>query len=69
MFDEDFLLMMDEVEREAWIAFKTVVTKFLGNNKDPDYVTVVANMVEKFSPGMLNELKNSFFEFALRFTS
>jgi hypothetical protein len=32
MFDEDFLLMMTEVEREAWIAFKSVVTKFLGNN-------------------------------------
>jgi hypothetical protein len=48
MFNEDFLLMMTEVEREAWIAFKCVVTKFLGNNKDPDYVTIVANMLEKF---------------------
>jgi hypothetical protein len=36
MFDEDFLLTMTEVEREAWIAFKNVVSKFLGNNKDPD---------------------------------
>jgi hypothetical protein len=48
MFDEDFLLMMTEVEREAWIAFKSVVTKFLGNNKGPDYITNVANMLEKF---------------------
>jgi hypothetical protein len=48
MFHEDSLLTMTEVEREAWIAFKSVVTKFLGNNKDPDYVTVVANMPEKF---------------------
>jgi hypothetical protein len=39
---------MTEVEREAWIAFKSVVTKFLRNNKDPDYVTVVANMLDKF---------------------
>jgi hypothetical protein len=39
---------MTEVEREAWIAFKRVVAKFLGNNKDPDYVTIVANMLEKF---------------------
>jgi hypothetical protein len=33
MFDEDFLLTMTEVEREAWIDFKSVVTNFLGNNK------------------------------------
>jgi hypothetical protein len=67
MFNEDFLLMMTEVEREAWIAFKSIVNKFLGNNKHPDYVTIVANMLEKFSLGVLNELKNSFFEFALGF--
>jgi hypothetical protein len=48
VFDEDFLLTMTEVEREAWIAFRSVVTKFMGNNKDPDYVTIVANMLEKF---------------------
>jgi hypothetical protein len=30
MFKEDFLLMMTEFEREAWIAFKNFVTKFLG---------------------------------------
>jgi hypothetical protein len=42
MFGEDFLLMMTEAEREAWIAFKGVVTKFLRNNKNPDYVTIVA---------------------------
>jgi hypothetical protein len=45
VFDEDFLLTMTEVERQAWIAFKIVVTKFLENNKDPDYVTIVTNMV------------------------
>jgi hypothetical protein len=42
MLDEDFLLTMTEVEREAWIAFKSVVTKSLGNNKHPDYVTIFA---------------------------
>jgi hypothetical protein len=57
MFDEDFLLIT-EVEREAWIAFKSVVTKFLGNNKDPDYITTVANMLEKFKVlGCLMSLK------------
>jgi hypothetical protein len=48
MSNEDFRFTMTEVEREAWIIFKSVVTKFLGNNKDPDYVTNVANMLEKF---------------------
>jgi hypothetical protein len=32
VLDEDFLLTMTEVEREAWIAFKSAVTKFMGNN-------------------------------------
>jgi hypothetical protein len=48
MFDEDFLLTMTEVERQAWIAFKCVAKKFLWNNKDPDYLTIVSNMLEKF---------------------
>jgi hypothetical protein len=66
MFDEDFLLTMTEVEREAWIAFKSGVTKCLGNNKDPDYVTIVSNMLEKFKVlGGLMSLKFHFFEFAL----
>jgi hypothetical protein len=34
MFDEDFLFTMIEIEREAWIAFKSVVTKFLGEQKE-----------------------------------
>jgi hypothetical protein len=48
MFVEDFHITLTEVEREAWIAFRSVVTRFLGNNKDPDYITTVANMLEKF---------------------
>jgi hypothetical protein len=61
MFDEDFLRTMTEVEREAWIAFKSAVTKFLGNNKNPDYVTIVANMLENFKVlGCLMSLKINF---------
>jgi hypothetical protein len=57
-FEEDFLLTMTEVEREAWIAFKSIITKFLRNNKDPDYVTTAANMLEKFKVlGCLMSLK------------
>jgi hypothetical protein len=29
-------------------SLQSVATKFLGNNKDPDYITIVANMLEKF---------------------
>jgi hypothetical protein len=61
IFDEDFLLTMTEVERQAWIAFRSVVTKFLGNNKDPDYVTIVANMLQKLKIlGCLMRLKINF---------
>jgi hypothetical protein len=58
MFDEDFLLTMTGVEREAWIAFKSVFTNFMGNNKDPDYLTIVANTLEKYKIlGCLMSLK------------
>jgi hypothetical protein len=56
---------MTEVEREDWIAFKNVVTNFLGNNNDPDYVTIVANMLEKFKVlGCLMRLKIHSLKFA-----
>jgi hypothetical protein len=47
MFDEDFLLMTTEAETETWVAFK-IVTKFLGKNEDPDYVTIVANKLKNY---------------------
>jgi hypothetical protein len=33
MFDENLLLTMTEVEIQAWIAFKGVVTKFFGTTR------------------------------------
>jgi hypothetical protein len=35
MFDEDVLFTMTEVETEAWKAFKSVLTKFLGEKQGP----------------------------------
>jgi hypothetical protein len=68
MFDEDVLLTMTEVERDAWIAFKRFVTKYLENNKDPDYVTTVANMLEEFKVlGCLMSLKIHFLNSHLDF--
>jgi hypothetical protein len=39
-------------------SLQSVVTKFLGKNKDPDHVSIVANMLEKFKVfGSLMSLK------------
>jgi hypothetical protein len=68
MFGEDFLVRMTEFKREACITFKSVVTKLLGNNKDPDYVTIVANMLEQFKVlGYLMSLKIHFLDSNLKF--
>jgi hypothetical protein len=68
MFDEDFLLTMTEVDREAWIAFRSVLHSSWGNNKDPGYVTIVANMREKFKVlGCLMSLKIHFLNSHLDF--
>jgi hypothetical protein len=68
MMDDDFLLTMTEVEREALIAFKSVVTTFLGNNKDPEYVTIFENMLEEFKVfGCLMRLKFHFLNSHLEF--
>jgi hypothetical protein len=61
IFDVE-VFTLTEREREAWITFKRVVAKFLGNSKDPDYVTTVVNMLEKFKVlGCLKSLKIHFF--------
>jgi hypothetical protein len=46
--DKIFEESMTPAEREAWISFKDVIDKFLGNNKDPNYEQVVNNMLEKY---------------------
>ena len=35
-------------EKETWVSLKNVVTNFLGNKKDPQYVSIVANTLNKF---------------------
>jgi hypothetical protein len=68
MFDEDFLLTMTEVEREAWIAFRSVVPKFLGEQQGPRLRYHCCKYAREIqSLRVLKELKNSFFEFALGF--
>ena len=43
--DTEFDNTMNDLERQAWVSFKEVVCKFLGNNKDPDYKEIVKNLL------------------------
>lgn len=68
MFDCNFEAKMTTKEKEAWISFKQVVTKFLGNVKDPNYELIVANMIDKFKNlGCLMSLKVHFLHAHLDF--
>jgi len=44
--DTDFQNSMTTVEKNAWTSFKSVVSKFLGNTKDPDYKSIVADLMK-----------------------
>lgn len=48
MKDEEFEQTMNEREKEAWTAFRSVTEYFLGNNKDPNYKAIVETMLENF---------------------
>ena len=48
MSDAAFKSTMDEKEKAAWISFSEVVSKFLGNNKDPNYRKIVGDMLEAY---------------------
>lgn len=48
MKDVDFEKTMTTKEKNAWISFKEVVEKFLGNNKDPKYRDLVKKMLNSF---------------------
>ena len=46
--DPQFVSTMTDVEKKAWLSFEEVVSKFLGNTKDPDYQSIVKNMLAYF---------------------
>jgi hypothetical protein len=46
MRDKIFHTKMKEIERSAWLSFKEVVKKFLGNCKDTDFENIVGNMMK-----------------------
>lgn len=61
MADPQFITTMTDPQREGWIAFKEVIEKFLGNNKDPNYKQIVKRMLKAFQAlGCLMSLKVHF---------
>lgn len=46
--DPSFVETINEKEKEAWVSFKDVVLKFLGNTKDPNYKTIVQRMLAAY---------------------
>lgn len=46
--DESLEEMMNATEKEAWLAFKDVIAKFLGNRRDEDYRNIVSRLLEAF---------------------
>ncbi|GBN09015.1 hypothetical protein AVEN_90926-1 [Araneus ventricosus] len=48
MKDENFETKMERNERKAWESYKLVITSFLENKKDPNYKSIVEEMIQIF---------------------
>ncbi|GBM61358.1 hypothetical protein AVEN_112241-1 [Araneus ventricosus] len=48
MKDENFETKMETNERKAGESFKLVIISFLGNEKDPNYKSIVEEMIKNF---------------------
>ncbi|GBL95060.1 hypothetical protein AVEN_188807-1 [Araneus ventricosus] len=48
MKDENFETKMETNERKAWESFKLVIISFLENEKDPNYKSIVEEMIKNF---------------------
>ncbi|GBO14408.1 hypothetical protein AVEN_272059-1 [Araneus ventricosus] len=48
MKDENFETKMETNESKAWESFKLVITSFLGNKKDPNYKSIVEEIIKNF---------------------
>ncbi|GBM32553.1 hypothetical protein AVEN_187143-1 [Araneus ventricosus] len=48
MKDENFDTKMETTERKTWESVKLVIISFLGNKKDPNYKSIVEEMIKKF---------------------
>jgi hypothetical protein len=48
MTDNQFTAALNRKEKKAWLAFKTIVTDFLGNHRSPQYQAEVKNLLQCF---------------------
>ena len=46
--DSHFEDLLSRTEKKAWLAFKSVVANFLGNNKSPNYVNIVQKCISAY---------------------
>jgi len=46
--DSHFQDLLSDTERDAWVAFKSVVANFLGNNKSAEYVNIVEKCISAY---------------------
>ena len=68
MLDKNFVAIMTYGEKEAWTAFRDVISKFLRNTKDAEHKNIVQNMLQKFEKfGCLMNLKLHFLKSHLDF--
>ncbi|GBO41656.1 hypothetical protein AVEN_134408-1 [Araneus ventricosus] len=48
MKDENFETKMETNERKSWESFKLGIISFIGNKKNPNYKSIVEEMIENF---------------------
>lgn len=48
MNDKNFIKKMNAKEKDAWLSFKEVTQKFLGNNRDPKYKTIASIVLRNY---------------------
>jgi len=46
--DPEFERTMNHIEKNAWNNFKSITTNFLGNQRSPEYDTIVSGLLESF---------------------
>lgn len=68
LHDDEFLCVLHGKEKAAWLAFKSVVDNFLGNNRSDNYNEIVENLLLKYkSLGCNMSLKIHFLDSHLDF--
>ena len=63
MKDKNFEDALNDLEKAAWINFKTNVIHFLGNNRSPNYEKLITDMLKNYKDlGCSMSLKIHFLE-------